>query len=1076
MLVARLLLAGDKAAAAGRWERVEEIAQDVLAVAPEDERALRMLRVAQGRQALAGGQRALVSMLFSDMVRSTDLAEASQPETMRDLFTVYRDVATKAIEGLQGSILGFQGDGIVACFGHPKANEDDAQRAVRAGLAIVDGLRRAAPDLRERLGVEASVRVGIHTGVVVAWQADRLGGGPDVVGPTANMAARLQSMAQPDTVVISEVTKALVQDSFELQSLGKRLLKGIAEPVEVFSVNRTRPVAARLDAVKLHSAVLVGRDEVQGRLLGVWRESCKAAERSAPAPRPMVVLRGPPGIGKSRVVADISERVRGLGGEIMHMSCSAYHANVALWPLARLLEFRLGLHADQSPEEQVAVLQRTAGDRGLEASAIPLVASVLGLDGVEGMTQPDLDPLARRAQTLLFLARWLALVAAATPVLLVVDVLQWADPTSVELLDLILKARIPGLLILIGSREPLPEGWREGALDIELRPLDGDEARALALEIAHDTPLEEEQLQQIVERAGGIPLFVEELARSAATMGKSGGLPLRLHELLTARLHAPEIDLRVAQLAATVGPMFDATLLTHLAGASVERALADLQTAGIIEPLGVGGQSSYSFSHVLLRDAAYETQVLEVRRDTHLRIARTMQASPSASPGAAALVAQHLDLAEESLEAVAAYIQAAQQAQAAASHVEARGLLTRALTLLATTPAGQTRDLTELLLRMLRGLSVSSVFGFPHPEVLEDFEAADELCRLHTDRPEVMPATVGIWSYFFTRGEHGTAQAALERVSEGLDGPQGSWFAPEIRGCMGYDAFFAGDLNEARRLFEEAWAGFMDRPVEARVSPFWGLPNDPVSSSATLMSCVAALQGRMAESELWRERAQERVDQLVFPRGPFTLALETLYQAWLAMIFGDEERTNAHGLEVLDIAQRHGFGYLSLLGAIWVPEGDDGQGGATGLGQAIAAIEPVGHKAFVPAYLSRLARAQAAEGDVAKALGTVEDALLLMQKLGEMVLEPDLLRMRARFTAQLAPERMDEVVSDLETAVRVGLTQGSPVLALLAAVDLGRLGEAVRPAHWRRTLERAYDRLAGAECPGIREAAALLAT
>src|SRR5438105_4441474 len=221
-LVDRLLHSAERAAAQGAWDEVEEIVKDVLAAAPENERAADLLRQARVHQSRSGGERVLVSLLFSDIVRSTDMAEAAEPETIRDLFRIYRDVATGAIDALGGVVLQFQGDGVVACFGHPKAHEDDGQRAVLAGLEIVDRMARIGPEIRRRLGVEAPVRVGIHSGTVVAGLASGTGGGPDVVGAATNVAARLQAVAEPDTVVISDATRPLVERSFELSSLGKR--------------------------------------------------------------------------------------------------------------------------------------------------------------------------------------------------------------------------------------------------------------------------------------------------------------------------------------------------------------------------------------------------------------------------------------------------------------------------------------------------------------------------------------------------------------------------------------------------------------------------------------------------------------------------------------------------------------------------------------------------------------------------------------------------------------------------------------------------------------------------------------
>jgi hypothetical protein len=425
---------------------------------------------------------------------------------------------------------------------------------------------------------------------------------------------------------------------------------------------------------------------------------------------------------------------------------------------------------------------------------------------------------------------------------------------------------------------------------------------------------------------------------------------------------------------------------------------------------------------------------------------------------------------------MAAYVEAAQEAQARANNIEARRLLTRALELLGTTPEGEVRDLTELTMRLLRAMSIASVLGFPHPDALEDFQAADDLCHRHGDRPELMPAAIGVWSYFATRGEHGTSRVAIERLAALVDLPQGSWFAPEVKACLGFEELFAGELAKARRVLEEAWEGFARRPPEAMVSDLWALPQDPISVTACALACVTALEGRMAESEQWRARAAERAEAVGFPRGPFSLAFLHLFMAWVRMVFGDPAGAYHHGRQTIEAGERHGFDYFVVLGRPFVLIREPGvPSSAEMLDHIDPEITATGQGAFRAAYVGNVARAHALLGDPARALERVEDALLLMQKSEEWVHQPDLLRLRAELTAAVDPARTEDVVADLRAAVDVGLAQDSLVLALLAANDLARLPDGVRPAGWRGVLERVVDLLPGDPgCPGIAEARALL--
>ncbi len=1076
-LITRLLAGMDAAAAGGAWDRVTEMAEDVLAVDPGNQRAAALLERAQVGQPLPEGQRAFVSLIFSDIVRSTNLAEKSEPEIVRGVFTLYREAATEAIHDLDGRILQFQGDGVVACFGYPNVHEDDARRAVMAGLGLVERMADGRTELRRRYGIDTEIRVGVHSGtVVVTGLASGAVDASDIVGAAANLTARLQSQAEPGTVVISSATKHLVEAHFDLVSLGMRSLTGFSRPVEVFHVLRPSHAGSRPGPGHREAVPLVGRVEQSRELQRAWNDLLEAALRGQPPEQVAGVIRGPAGIGKSRLAADLLERVRAEGHAVMEASCSPYHTNVALWPIGRMIEQLVGLYPGQPAEERLAeVIDRLEAADLDPFEVVPLLAPLLALEVDDRWSPPELDAAALRAKTLTALVDWLAHIARATPSLLLVEDLHWADPTTVDLLGLMIGEGAPGVMVLVTSRQPVGAEWSGQALDIELGPLAAEEAATLVAAMASDADLDPAQCRLITERGAGVPLFLQELARSALAATPGEVLPPRLHELLTARLRAPGLDLRVAQLAATLGAVFDESQLSQLAGAPVKGALAQLEEAAIIEPVGDARRAAFRFRHVLMRDAAYETQVLESRRSTHNRIAELLQAEAS-SPGDLAVVAQHHDLAGDPARAVPAHIAAAQAAQAAASHSEAWRLLDRTLELLESLPEDDERDLTELMVRMLRTISVSSLFGYGYPDVFEDFQLADRICRRLTDRTEIMPAQVGIWSYMLVRGEVDAAAAVLEPLTSLLDAAETAWFTPEIKSCLGYNAFYQGRLDEARRWLEEAWAGYAARPTEATASPFWPLPHDPVPVTAVALACVVGLQGNTGESLEWEQRALATAEQLGFPFGPFSSAFILTYLAWLRMITGDAAGAREFGRRTLDIAEQCRFDYFSVIARqyVLVPEPDH-PGDADELERCEAGMDLIGHGAFRPAFLGIVARSHSYGGNPDGALERVGDALLGVQKSGEWVHQPDLLRLRAAITATAHPERMDEVVADLRAAVDIGLAQGSLVLALRAANDLARLADDVRGPDWREVVLSVVDRYpAGSTSAELADARAIL--
>ena len=1064
-LIERLLASMDAAATAGDWDRATELADDVLTVDPRNWRATSMAERGRLERSLPEGQRAFVSLLFADIVRSTDMAESAEPEVVQEVLTLYRRSATETVEELDGRVLQFQGDGVVACFGYPTVHEDDARRAVLAGLRLVERTARVGTELARRHGIELAIRVGVHSGTVVVAGLGGAASAAHLAGSAANVAARVQGEAEPGTVVVSDTTRRLVESHFELSSVGTRRLKGIARPMDVHRVVRSSPAVAHSRALP-REVPIVGRTAQIHLLRDTWHRLGRDPSAAT------VVVRGPAGIGKSRLAAELVEHVHLQGGSVLEANCSPYHGNVALWPVGRMLEGLLGFSPDQPQAERLAAIEGRLESVGLDrADTMPLLAPLFGLAADERWSRPELDALALRQETLRTLVAWLAHAAKSTPSLVLVEDLHWADPTTIDLLGLLDAEGIPGVMILVTSRLPLDAPWASSVLDVKLGPLNGDEAELLVAALSDDG-LDPEERLLIARRGGGIPLFLGELTRSALTATPGEVLPPRLHELLAARLRAPGIDLGVVQLAATLGAEFDEDPLFQLAGRPVDGALLRLEHSGIIEPFGRG---RYRFGHGLLRDVAYETQVLPSRQATHRRIAELLGTGAS-SPGDLAVVAQHYDLAGDASRAIPAYVAAAQAAQSAASHIEARRQLDRALELVSTVPESDEHDLTDLRIRMLRTVSVSSLFGYGYPDVYEDFAVADKICRKLTERPEIMPAQLGIWSYLLVRGDVDEASVGLEPLIGALERPETAWFAPEIRSCVGYSAFYRGRLDEARRWLEEAWSGYRARPAGAAASPSWPLPHDPVPVTAVALACVAGLQGRADESGEWERQATATSDALGFPTGPFSAAFVATYLAWLRMVTGDQAGARHFGRRTLEIAERCRFDYFQLIGRQYVLVPEPGRpSDATELEQCEAGMDLVGHGAFRPSFLGIVARNHACLGDADRALQALEDALAGVQASGELVHQPDLLRLRAEITLAAHPDRTDEVIADLVAALEVGLAQGSVVLALRAAIDLARLSPGHRPSDWSDRLTSVLDRFPpGSSSPEVAEARALL--
>lgn len=1065
-LFERLLTAAEESLAVGDLEQARATAEEISAVDPENARAAEILRRVASRQTVPSGERALVSIMFADLVGSTMISESVEPEQLRDLLTFYRATANEAVERYNGSVLQYTGDGILAVFGRPNPHEDDARRAVLSGFDLVAAMRASRQDMEQKIGVVADVRVGIHTGRVVVADLRGDSAVPDrdtIVGVAPNLAARIQSEAEPGTVVISDVTQQLVDSDFYLHSLGVRELKGISRPVEVFAVEGPRYAGGRFEAPRYRKGGLVGRDEPRRRLYEAWETLTGGGPDVEGA---TFLISGEAGIGKTRLAADLVERVAATGGTTLAAACFPYYSNVSLWPIGRMLERWIGVAHEDA--DRLTRLEEHLDELGLDlARFVPFLSPLLGVADDDRYPPPELDPTAFLDETLNRLVEWLTAAAANATHLFIVEDLHWADPSTLGLLGRLLERHPPALLTVTTTRTPDTVPWREGVEELTLTRLDADAAGEVVANLLEDVAdLPEDLRDSIIARAEGIPLFIEELTQSWLNEDRGDPMPLRLQELFTWRLKGPDIDLRIPQVAATVGPTFDAGIVAAVIGDEqlVTDQLEVMTEQGIVER-GDLDENTFRFRHALLRDAAYETQVLDVRASTHARLADVL-VGRDAEP---ALIAEHLDLAGEAERAIPVYMQAAMVEQGRGAHQETTRLLTRALHLLDTLPESDERDLTELTGRMLRGLSVSSMQGYGAPEVQADHRRAEVLATRLGTRPEVLPSLIAIWSYWLVSGDLGTARVLIDRLQDMVHQPAYSWFEPEVESSAGWLDFYQGNMDEARAHLERAVEGFAARPAEDSVSPFWPLPNDPIAVSYIALACVSITQGDTGAALEWEMEATRRAEEIGFPRGPFSLAFVKTYSAWIRRFLGDHDAARLLGAEVVGIGQAYGYLYWITLGSSYLTTTEEaGRPDPAFLEQIVATLRLMGQEAFAASNLAYLADLADEAGDPGRALGFVDEAIDIVHKTGENLHLAALLRRRAGYSGALGG-RIEDVVTDLTEACRVATEQGARVERLRSAIAMAGLPEMDLPVQWRTWLEEAR-----AEMPadsGIREIA-----
>jgi class 3 adenylate cyclase len=715
----------------------------------------------------SGAERRQLTVMFVDLVGSTALSARLDPEDMGQVIRAYQKCCAEVIRRWDGHVAKYLGDGVLAYSGWPQAHEDAAERAVRAGLAIIAALA----ELDTPAGAPLAVRVGIATGLVMVGDlvGDDEARERAVVGETPNLAARLQALATPGSVVISQATRRLIGGLFELADLGPKRLKGFAEPLAAWRVEGEGRAEGRFEA--LHGerlTPLVGREHEVGILLERWT-SAKEGDGQA------VLLSGEPGIGKSRVVRTLRER---LGDEpyvpLSHY-CSPHHTNSALYPLIGLLERAARLDREEPPEAQLAKLEAVLGrssDRLDEA--VPLLAALLGIPTGDRYPALNLTPEVLKRRTFQALLDQLAGLGAQQPVLALYEDVHWVDPSTLELLGLIIERiqRLP-VLVLITFRPEFQPPWTGHAhvTSLAMSRLGRRQGVDLVARITGSKPLPSAIVEQIVGRTDGVPLFVEELTKTVLESGLladvgdryelSGPLPplaipTTLHDSLMARLDRLAPVKEVAQIAAVIGREFSHELLaavTPLSEDKLGEALDQLVTSELVFRRGTPPDATYSFKHALVQDAAYQSLLRSRRQQLHARIAKALEAIPNAAETQPELLAHHFTEAALARPAVDYWLKAGELAIRRSATVEAIAQLRRGLDQVESLPGDLERASLELDLQTALGGALIAARGFASPETGKAYTRAGELCRQLGQPPQLFRVLYGQYVFHLVRAE-----------------------------------------------------------------------------------------------------------------------------------------------------------------------------------------------------------------------------------------------------------------------------------------------------------------------------------
>lgn len=982
--------------------------------------------------ASTSAERRQLTVLFCDLVGSTKLSTLLDPEDYREVIRGYQDVCAGVVTRYDGYVAKFMGDGVLAYFGWPQGHENDAERAINAGLDLADAIKSIAVPGSDR-GKQLAVRIGISTGPVVVGDIIGQGAAQEaaVTGETPNLAARLQELAEPNTVVVSQSARQLTGNLFDYVSLGSRALKGIAEPVEAFSVFGQRAVESRFEARASKLLPLIGRDQELALLIERWTQ-VEAGEGQG------VLLIGEAGIGKSRIVHGLLDRLADRNHVRVRYQCSPFQAGSALWPVIQQIRFAAGLEATDTPEVQVRKLHDLFGHAETAPLELALLAELSGIEGVDTSELTELTPQVKRDRTLEALVQQLIALATDRPVIMILEDAHWLDPTTLELMERCLEVvREARVMILLTSRpDKQPElAGHPHVTRLTLNRLGRHGLKEIIDRLGGDK-LPDTTIEAIISRTDGVPLFVEELTKAVLETGEAT-IPASLHDSLMSRLDRHTDVKEIAQTAACIGREFDFDILSRVTERprdDLNEALDKLLSAELIFRRGPHSDAAFIFKHALVRDAAYESLLKSRRQAVHARLVDVMEERGTATAEEVALHAEAADLPQKACEF---WEVAGQQALSRPAYEEAIVSYRAAVRLCRVLGNDAQWKRRELTLQIDLGQALIARFGYQAPDTMAAFERALSLADEIGDNDLLVPSLFGLWASRYIAGiESASLADRLELIV--TQGEDDGTRCVSLR-MQALEFFMKADFHESLKLVEQALALY-DPSRHSNLALRYA--QDPRAAATNYKAWNLWHLGHPEQSANAAEEALQWALQIDHPT---TIGITQCYgiaqtNIWL----GNVARVRKAAEEVVKFAEEKSLELWGTWGKIYLGWAMFHENPQTGFDEVEAGLERavhIGARRLQALHFGLAADMYSKRGRHDQANTLFERAIAALNIVGEAPYAADIYRYRAAARLRQQPADTEMAKKDLLKSRQISRDQRACALELRASCDLAALAE-----------------------------------